>query len=144
MSLTVLLWWGYIIVIFWGFVPFHPPPPPMQGCCSYHTRSDTCAPASKNKRRASVQSQISWWPAGHPPPSFFLTCLKPLPPTAAIPLGRAGCRRTSKHGLMGKCVIAVCCVLISGGRLEEHGFTRTTIPSVAAQQFSFFAPPLPV
>lgn len=78
-----------------------------------------------------------------PPPSFFLT---PDPsqtsvPTAAIPLGRAGWRRTSKRGLMGKCVIPVCCVLISGDRLEDISFTRTTIRSVATQQFSSPPPP---
>lgn len=115
------------------------------GSCSYCTRSDTCVPASKNKRHASVQSPISWRPAEPPPPPASSWPFSNLcPPTAALPLGQAGCRRTSKHGLMGKDVIPVCCVLISGHRLEEHSFTRTTTRTRAMQQFSFFAPPSPV
>lgn len=79
-----------------------------------------------------------------PPPASSWPFSNLCPPTAALPLGRAGCRRTSKHGLMGKDVIPVCCVLISGHRLEEHSFTRTTTRTRAMQQFSFFAPPSPV
>lgn len=72
---------------------------------------DTYVPASKNKDMDCP----------HP---FFLTRLDPSPPPA-IPLGRTGWRRTWKHDLMGKCVIPVCCVLISGGRLEEHSVSSS-------------------